>query len=251
MTTKPFRLVSLDLDGTLVGEAEASRRFSTLWRALEESRRPLLVYNSGRLIDDILDLAQREDLPQPDYVIGGVGTQLLDCARGRAPEGFDPQLRDGWDPHLAAVIVESLLDAERQPAEFLHEYKSSWYLHHAEGALLDELRQRLAACGVKANVVYSSHRDLDILPAAADKGRTLHWLCGHLAIEPAQVLVAGDAGNDCAMFRLPGVSGIAVGNAHRELLELARGPCFHRSPWPCAHGLIEGLQRFGLFPHDA
>lgn len=73
---KPLRLFSTDLDGTVVGDNDATRRFRDFWHSLPEAKRPLLVFNSGRLIDDQLALLEEVPLPQPDYIIGGVGTML-------------------------------------------------------------------------------------------------------------------------------------------------------------------------------
>ncbi|MGG2476586.1 HAD family hydrolase, partial [Rhizobium sp. BR5] len=69
--------------------------------------------------------------------------------------------------------------------------------------------------------VYSSDRDLDILPKAADKGAALAWLCGQLRIGLDESVVAGDTGNDRAMFELNGIRGVIVGNALPELVSLA------------------------------
>jgi Cof subfamily protein (haloacid dehalogenase superfamily) len=53
---------------------------------------------------------------------------------------------------------------------------------------------------------------VELGPAGADKGAGLRWLCTHLAIDPADVVVFGDEVNDLAMFDFAGTS-IAVANA--------------------------------------
>ena len=51
--SRPIKLFSTDLDGTLLGNPEATLRFATAWAALPAATRPLLVYNSGRLVDEV------------------------------------------------------------------------------------------------------------------------------------------------------------------------------------------------------
>ena len=242
----PTRLFASDLDGTLLGNPEAARRFKEAWGALAGERRPLLCYNSGRLVDDTLRLLETEPLPSPDYIVGGVGTQLYDFARRSPVAGYDEQYRQGWDLERIERILASFPGITRQPAEFLHPYKSSWYLQQASPESLEELRRQLAAAGLEVSVVYSSSRDLDVLPARTDKARALRWLCRSLDMPLDEVIVAGDSGNDSSMFLLPGVRGIVVENAQPELHEaVVHLPTFSATR-AFADGVLEGLAHFGL-----
>ena len=78
-----IRLFSSDLDGTLLGNPESSQRFKTAWNALAPESRPLLVYNSGRLVADLRRWVDDGTLPAADYFIGGVGTQVFDVKYNR------------------------------------------------------------------------------------------------------------------------------------------------------------------------
>ncbi|MEW6158294.1 MAG: HAD family hydrolase, partial [Verrucomicrobiota bacterium] len=93
----PIKLFCSDLDGTLLGNPEATRRFKQTWEDLAPSKRPLLCYNSGRLLEDMLSLLRIEALPQPEFLIAGLGTQLFDVREGKALHEFNEQFRDGWD----------------------------------------------------------------------------------------------------------------------------------------------------------
>jgi sucrose-6F-phosphate phosphohydrolase len=241
----PINLFCSDLDGTLLGNPEASRRFKECWKGRQ---RPLLVYASGRLVQDVIDLLATGILPWPDYVIGGVGTQLYDGRRKRPVMEYNQAFRGRWDLRRVEAVVGSFPGVTSQPPEFLHPYKSSWYLDQAHPGVIEDLAHRLAAAGLDATVVYSGGRHLDVLPKGADKGSALKWLCERIPVALDTVLVAGDTGNDRSMFLLPNVRGIVVENAQPELIEAAvKVPTFNASR-VLADGVIEGLRHFGIVP---
>ena len=245
---KTFLLFATDLDGTLLGNPESTHRFKQTWEALSKKKRPALVYNSGRSLADMKALIAARKLPAADHLIGGVGTELYDVKNGRVPPEFSGQFGEGWDLALIERMVGETAGIERQPPEFLHPYKSSWFWPRADSAQLAALRQRLADAGLRVTVVYSSLRYLDVLPAEADKGNALAWLCRSLKIPLESVLVAGDTGNDSGMFLLPGVSGLVVENAQPELFEAVVKLPVYVARAVMADGVLEGLQHYGVIP---
>ncbi|QYM78220.1 HAD-IIB family hydrolase [Horticoccus luteus] len=244
--TQSIRLFSSDLDNTLLGNPESTRRFKLAWEGIPAAQRPLLVYNSGRLLSDLDQLLGAEQLPAPDYLIGGVGTQIYDARAGRALHDFDGELALGWDRDRVAAIAAAFPGVRPQPNQYQHPFKSSWYLERANRATITRLSDQFTAAGLDVSIVYSSLRDLDILPKNAAKGAALRWLCQRLDLTLDRVLVAGDTGNDSSMFLLPGVRGIVVENAQPELFEDVVEIPVYCSRQVMADGVVDGLRHYGV-----
>lgn len=243
-----IKLLCCDLDGTLLGKPDATLLFKQIWDTRPDDRQPVLVYNTGRLLSDALRTIQRSDLPKPDYLVCGVGTMIYDMQARAVMHEFADIMSENWDRSRAEQVVLSLTNAVKQPVQFQNAFKSSWYLHQASPEQIAQLEKGLADTGMEAVVVYSSARDLDVLPKYANKGNALEWLLRHLDIPPYEALVAGDSGNDSAMFQIPGVRGIVVENAQPELVEATLGlPCY-RAQTICADGVLEGLLHYGVIP---
>lgn len=248
MSSHDVRLFSTDLDGTLLGNPDAAIRFTEQWCALEPARRPLLVYNTGRTVADTRALVSARQLPQPDAIIGSVGTEVHhdtpDCT-----DAFCSRFRLGWNADVVDEIVGAIPGIRRQPVDRLP-FKSSWFWVRARRDELEQLERRLHEAGVRATLIYSCRYFLDVVPQHGGKGRALTWLCERLGIPLAHVVVAGDTGNDTSMFLLPDVRGIVVENALPELLAAALNPRTFVARLAMADGVLEGLTHFGVLPRD-
>ncbi|MGB6219457.1 HAD-IIB family hydrolase [Haloferula sp.] len=247
---KKVRLVCSDIDGTVLGEPDSVVEFRKIWDGMG-SERPVLMYNTGRLLEDAKRVIREGGLPMPDYFVGGVGTMVEEVASGEVLTEYSQVLDQNWERARVHEIVSGFEGITPQADEQQHEWKSSWFWQEASAADLERLKSSLANAGLEAQVIYSSARDLDLLPMTANKGNALRWICERLGIGLDEVVVCGDTGNDSSMFLVPGVRGIAVGNAEAELLEAIAGTDAHHSKRICAAGVLEGLRLLDVIeePH--
>ncbi len=242
----PIKLFNSNLDSTLIGTPGAAQHFRSAWQSIPEDERPILVYNSGRSLEEIRGIIADTALPRPAYIIAGVGTQIHDAHADRPLTQYTDALAEGWDLGLINELVREMPGVVRQEDKNQNALKSSWYLDNADRETVHLLRERLKSRGLQVTVVYSSYRYLDIIPARTNKGLALSWLCKQLKIKLDNVLVAGSSANDASCYFLPGVRGIIVENAKPELFEAVVTVKVYRSPYVMSEGIVDGLVHYEL-----
>lgn len=242
---KKVKLVCSDIDGTVLGVPEAVVEFRRVWHEMAGDR-PILIYSTGRLLEDAKRVIREGGLPMPEFFIGGVGTMVEEVKSGEVLKEYSEVLDQNWDREKVDELVRGIDGIEAQADEQQHAWKSSWFWSDASEVDLERLRSLLKEAGLEAQVIYSSARDLDVLPLTANKGNALRWICARLGIELDEAVVCGDTGNDASMFLVPGVRGIAVGNAEPELLGAVREVDAYLAKGECAAGVMEGLKAFGV-----
>lgn len=241
------KLLSFDIDDTILPGRNNADVFRKTWKNLSFKQRPLLCYNTGRLPDDTLRLIKNKILPEPDYMICGVGTSIYDYDDRRIIKEFNQILQEGWNREKVSQVIASLnYNIEPQPEYFQNNFKSSWFFSEAKESEIKAIRKELKKEKLDVNVIYSSSLHLDILPKLANKGNSLEWLLEFLAIDPEHVIVAGNSGNDSAMFKIDNIKGIVVGNAQPELISETKNTQSYYASKKYVEGVFEGLDHFGL-----
>ncbi|MDX1687701.1 MAG: HAD-IIB family hydrolase [Candidatus Promineifilaceae bacterium] len=254
--THPEWILASDIDNTLTGDEQALERLAQRLRTLREEGRLFLILSTGRRLVQVLDGFEQEGLPEGDAIISQVGTEIY-----LPPFEADMAPLQAWKERLEAEFsrqeAESFLDGieglRMQPDKYNTPLKVSCYLDEAPEpeAAAREIERRVRTAGKEDvyQVIWSSGRDLDIIPAAAGKGKAIRFLLSFLDLESGQVIVAGDSGNDRTMFEEFDY-GIIVANAQPELKALpeSEADSHYRAGEDYAAGVIEGLRHFGIFP---
>lgn len=250
----PYKLIAIDIDGTLLTTARTLTPRTTqaivdtisngihvvlcTGRSLHSARpvaaqvhpRTHLVFHSGALILEHLD---------------GPVLRTKNLARARAGALIAFLKREGYDPLVYDSVPESqgfLYEAERAPNEWRHRYiqanagkaKMVPDLHAAtvfepaqlaaagRRADIDRLQKSLQAGWPDVGVIRSrstlipDYWFLEIVPVEVSKGAALAFLGAHYAIPPSDMIAVGDNFNDLDMIEYAGL-GVAVANAPDEV----------------------------------
>lgn len=240
----PFILIT-DLDNTLVGNDQATATLNQQLLAIRQ--RFYLIYATGRSYRSAQDLRVQKQLLKPDYWVTGVGTEIYQ--QGSQDSLWAKHLSNGWDRQAIAALAHTYPDLIPQSPLEQNPWKISFCISHPQASsILNHLQAELQRSGLAAQIIFSSDRDVDIVPAHADKGRAIAYLREQLQVEPSRTLVCGDSGNDISLFQ-QSTLGTIVSNAQPELLHWYSTnphPHLYLAPSPYAWGILDGLKYFSL-----
>lgn len=277
MKQRDIRLISLDLDGTLLNSKKELSEVN--YRALETAARQgiQIVPTTGRFYDAMPAVIRQ--LPFVNYVIAINGAEVRDLHSGEIlyraeipwrqaieimtyldtlPVIYDCFMYDGaWmtdsmqqrveeftdDPHFISMLREL-----RKPVPELKAFltQRARDIQKTQLITMDQpLRRRLLAeipemfPGVITSSAYIGN--VEINQSHANKGEAMLALAEYLGITQAQTMAFGDGLNDLSMIKAAGV-GVVMGNAFDEVKEHA-----DYITLSCDEdGVADALKKFGL-----
>jgi sucrose-6-phosphatase len=272
-------LLCSDLDRTLIpnGAEDESPQARPLFAGLAAHPQLCLAYVSGRDKNLVKKAIVDFDLPEPDFVIGDVGTTLyhVDGNQWHMNQGWQHEIARDWHGHghddITALLADMKgKDFELQAPEKQNRYKISYYTDPSidPRTLRQQVTDILDNHQIAAHIIWS--RDdaeqrglLDILPRRANKLQAIRFLMAEKAFEESNTVFAGDSGNDLDVL-VSGLPAVLVKNAADDVrqtaldrlaengvnnrLYLARGG-FAGMNGNYAAGVLEGLVHF--FPATA
>ncbi len=224
-------LLCTDLDRTLIpngAEPEfpgARRHFSLL----AQHPSVTLVHISGRHRALVQSAIAEYDLPQPQFVIGDVGTTIyrVDAGADWTPlHQWENQLAAEWPRQTPLKLQHALEDLPAlclQEQEKQSRYKLSYYvsLSAARDELDHAVNCRFENCGEHARLVWSIDEAsnvglLDVLPVSASKYFALKALQSQEGFSDADTVFSGDSGNDMDIL-VSSVPAVLVANSASPL----------------------------------
>lgn len=235
-----YRLVALDVDGTLLDSSHTLRpRVVDAVRAAQ-ARGLIITLATGKLLASVQPILQRLDLPGPMITLNGAAT--LDAVTGEA-QRFVPLREEDRQAVIRTVreidpatlvshfTVDSILvDRDHPRMGIFAEYGEGPPVHvpdlladslpPAAKILLSGAPEQLAALRVavtpllqnRVTITTTTPDFLEFFDPAAGKGLALRALCETLGIPRAAVVAMGDGENDVPLFEEAGLA-VAMANA--------------------------------------
>jgi HAD superfamily hydrolase (TIGR01484 family) len=223
-------LLCTDLDRTVLpnGSQPESDGARSRFAALAARPEVTLAYVTGRDRQLVKNAITNYSLPQPDYVIGDVGTTIY------AVNDSSWQLWPEWQQEIApdwaglehrdiSRLLLDIVDLQLQEPAKQNLHKASFYVPLCADteALSHDIHLRLDAAGIKASLVWSIDEPratglLDVLPASASKKHAVSFLMQSNGFALADTVFAGDSGNDLPVL-VSEIPAVLVANASAEV----------------------------------
>ncbi|MCM3357157.1 HAD-IIB family hydrolase [Psychrobacillus sp. MER TA 171] len=232
------QMLATDLDGTFVGDEKHLKELLTYYEGLE--KKVTLVYVTGRHRQSAIELMKEANIPVPSILISDVGTGIYIGKDLKPDEQWNLLMKKNWNPEAIKKIASNYPTIVQQ--KLPNESRISYTVQEDE-ASVKKFKQELLEANISHKFIFSSGRDIDILPENSGKGSALTYVIEKYVDDNASILIAGDSGNDEEMISL-GYPSVIVANAQPELMDIQDHPQLFRATKNCAGGIHEAWLHF-------
>lgn len=224
-------LLCTDMDRTVIpnGAAPEAANARQRFHAFCEQEHVILMYVTGRHLALMQNAIEQYQLPEPDYVVTDVGTQIYHRANNAwvTVDEWQTEMHQAWHTLGAKDIMSWLTQIEGltlQEEEKQNTYKVSYYADLTlgeEGRYRQQIEKHLLRLDLPYNMIWSIDEEkncglVDLLPSNASKLHALAFMQSYLNIEHDRIVFAGDSGNDLPVLTSHFQS-VLVANATDEL----------------------------------
>jgi len=235
-----YFLVS-DIDGTLV-DGQNTTGLNELKQWIYKNNNDIgFALASGRNLELVRKAIDEYDLPEPDILICSAGSEIF--------YGPDHEPDKGWESHISYLWkrseIEKLLNGfpkiKLQEAAAQREFKLSYYVDKDfNDEDFNSIHKILHENKLRAKLLLTENKFLDILPFRASKGNAIRFLSNKWQTPVEKFLTAGNSGNDIDMLK-GRVKGIVVANHSPEMASLKNLKDIYFAQKNLAEGVLEGL----------
>jgi sucrose-phosphate synthase len=230
-----------DLDGTLV-EGSDSQGLQEFTRWIEDNSDKVVFGIASGRNRYITEQAFKEyDLPKPDILICSAGSEIFYTDKFIPDRGWESHIDHQWKRNDLQVALSKFPGLRLQGNDAQWPFKLSYYVddNFNEDAMAN-LYKYLDDNKLRARVLLTENRLLDLLPFRASKGSAIRYLSKKWNIPLEHFITAGNSGNDIDMLTGK-TKAIVVANYSPELEGLKKNKSIYFTKHPLSRGVLEGI----------
>ena len=235
-----------DLDGTLI-DGEHSDGLRELKKWVDEQKEDIVFgVASGRNRQLTQEAFAQHGLPQPDILICSAGTEIYYTDEFIADNGWESHIDYQWKRSELLKQLARFPKIRLQEENAQWPYKLSYYVDNDfTNDDLASLYKFLDDLKLRAKVLLTENRYLDVLPFRAGKGNAVRYLSYKWKHPLDFIVTAGNSGNDIDMLKGK-TKGIVVANYSPELEVLKKNRNIYFAKKNLAAGVFEGVNHYQL-----
>lgn len=230
-----------DLDGTLVeGNNSAGLKEFTKW-IVEHKGKVVFGIASGRNRYITEQAFTQYDLPKPDILICSAGSEIFYTDKFIPDKGWESHIDYQWKRKELQAALEKFPGIRLQEEDAQWRFKLSYYIDNSfdEDSMAD-LYKFLDDHKLRARILLTDNKYLDLLPFRASKGSAVRYLSYKWKMPLEHFITAGNSGNDKDMLKGK-AKGIVVSNYSPEMEDLKKYHSIYFTKYPMSAGVLEGI----------
>ncbi len=239
---KAETFVISDLDGTLVNGNDVNGLADL--KAWIENNNQQIVFGmaTGRNKEITRQALLDYDLPTPEIIICSAGSEIYYTDKFIPDNGWESHIDFQWKKQELQEALTKFPGIRLQEPDAQWRFKLSYYVYNTFNKDdLANLHKFLDDRKLRAKILLTENRYLDLLPFRASKGSAVRYLSYKWKMPLQNIITAGNSGNDLDMLKGK-CRGIVVANYSPELAELKKIKSVYFSETPLSKGVLEGIK---------
>ncbi|MEO6720406.1 MAG: HAD-IIB family hydrolase [Ferruginibacter sp.] len=231
-----------DLDGTLV-DGKKSDGLKELKEWIND-RKDNVAFGiaSGRNRELTEQALQDYDLPMPDILICSAGSEIYYTNAFIPDNGYESHIDYQWKRAELENALTKFPGIRLQETAAQWPFKLSYYVNNSFSEDdIANLYKFLDDQKLKAKILLTDNKFLDLLPIRASKGSAVRFLSYKWKLALENFITAGNGGNDRDMLEGK-AKGIVVANYSPELKDLKKNKSIYFSKQALAKGVLDGIE---------
>jgi sucrose-phosphate synthase len=198
---------------------------------------------TGLSFEEAWEVIKRCGMPEPGFVISGLGAEIRYGETGVLDERWEHQIGTRWNRNAVVEALSDVPGLNLQEEHFQHRFKVSYLMDskQASGRLI--LQRKLRESGLAAKVIVTAKSFVDVIPIRSGKDVALRYLENRWGIDPSRIFYFGTYGNDISAVRGRNLS-VLAGDADRVLRQLHSRPRLYHAKGRGLAGFFEGLDHY-------
>jgi sucrose-phosphate synthase len=183
-------------------------------------------------------------LPEADILICSAGSEIFYTPDYEPDKGWESHISYQWKRNEIENLLVGFPKLCLQEHAAQREFKLSYYVgKNFTDEDLNAIYKLLNENKLRAKILLTENRFLDILPFRASKGNAIRFLSNKWKTPVEKFLTAGNSGNDIDMLK-GRVKGIVVANHSPEMRPLRNLKDIYFAQKNLSEGVLEGVNYY-------